>query len=140
MMPMRRRTLFLVSIVIAACGKSGKPIDSVFPPRLTGGWTRGEVTSPASEIPQAVTDLGVAETAETRYMGPATVRVRVFRMKAEASAFEMIQKWRQSDGLAAYQGPYFFVVSPSSEASPVVVGELLRNLQRYQTEDRHQGQ
>ena len=51
-------------------------------------------------------------------------------MNAETSAFEMIQKWRQSDGLAAYQGPYFFVVSPSGEVSPVVIGELLRNLQK----------
>ena len=127
---MRRRTLFLVSIIFTACGKSGKPLDSVLPLRVTGGWTRGEVTSPALDIPAAVAALGVADTAETSYTGPTTVKVRVFRMKAETSAFEMIQKWRQSDGLAAYQGPYFFVVSPSSEVSPAVIGELLRNLQK----------
>jgi hypothetical protein len=127
---MRRRTLFLISIVFTACGKSGKSWDSVLPQQVPGGWIRGALTSPAPDIPEAVTALGVAETAETRYTGPASVRVRVFRMKAETSAFEMIQRWRQTDGLAAYKGPYFFVVNPSGEVSSVLIGELLRNLQQ----------
>jgi hypothetical protein len=33
-------------------------------------------------------------------------------MKGQTSAFELIQKWRQSDGLAVYSGPYFLVADP----------------------------
>jgi hypothetical protein len=61
---------------------------------------------------------------QTTYTGPASVAVRVFRMKAETSAFELIQKWRQSEGLAAYSGPYFFVASGER------AGEVLRELQK----------
>ena len=85
---------------------------------------------PAADVPEAVTALGVDDSAETAYSGPAEVRVRVFRMKAETSAFEMIQKWRQTEGLAAYKGPYFFIVNAPSDVNPAIVGELLRGLQQ----------
>ena len=105
-------------------------MDSVLPPQVANGGSRGAISTPASEIPEIVTALGVEETAETTYTGPASVRVRVFRMKAETSAFEMIQNWRQTDGLAAYNGPYFFIANPTCDASPAVIGELLRGLQQ----------
>ena len=105
-------------------------MDSVLPQQVAANWTRGAITAPASDIPEAVSALGVEETAETTYTGPASVRVRVFRMKAETSAFEMIQKWRQTEGLAAYKGPYFFIANTSGEANPAIIGELLRGLQQ----------
>jgi hypothetical protein len=39
-------------------------------------------------------------------------------MKAETSAFELIQKWRQQDGLASYKGPYFFIARPEGATQP----------------------
>ena len=105
-------------------------MDSVLPQQVANGWIRGTIATPSSNIPEAVTALGVEDSAETTYTGPASVRVRVFRMKAETSAFEMIQKWRQTEGLAAYRGPYFFIANPSGDASPAIVGELLRGLQQ----------
>ena len=105
-------------------------MDSVLPQQVANGWSRGAISTPASDIPESVTALGIEESAETMYTGPASVRVRVFRMKAETSAFEMIQKWRQTDGLAAYKGPYFFIANSTGDASPVVIGGLLRGLQQ----------
>lgn len=125
---MRRRTLFAISLAFISCGKTGKPMDSVLPQQVANGWTRGAITTPASEIPESVTALGLEESAEATYTGPASIRVRVFRMKAETSAFEMIQKWRQTEGLAAYKGPYFFIAN--GDANPAAVGELLRGLQQ----------
>jgi hypothetical protein len=127
---MRRRTLFAVSLAFLGCGKTEKPLDSVLPQQVANGWTRGTIATPSINIPEAVTALGVERSAETTYTGPASVRVRVFRMKAETSAFEMIQKWRQTEGLAAYKGPYFFIANASSETNPAIVGELLRALQQ----------
>ena len=127
---MRRRTLFAVSLAFLGCGRTEKPLASVLPQQVANGWTRGTITTPSSNIPEAVTALGVEDSAETTYSGPASVRVRVFRMKAETSAFEMIQKWRQTEGLAAYRGPYFFIANPSGDASPAIVRELLRGLQQ----------
>jgi hypothetical protein len=43
-------------------------------------------------------------------------------MNVSTSAFELIQKWRQQDGLAVYNGAYFVVAAPESgpEASKLL--------------------
>ena len=44
------------------------------------------------------------------YRGNGRIRVRVFQMTNETSAFALIQTWRQTtDGLAFHKGPYFVV-------------------------------
>ena len=95
----------------------------VLPSSLAGGWKRGDVFT-LSDIPAVVSQLGPEESVQTVYTGPGTVTVRAFRMRAETSAFELIQKWRQSDGLAAYKGAYFFVVTGDAAAG------VLRELQK----------
>lgn len=79
-------------------------------------------------MPSLVTQSGVEDSAQTRYTGPGTVQVRAFRMRAETSAFELIQKWRQSDGLAVYKGPFFFVAEQES-GNGQHAAQILRALQ-----------
>ena len=98
-------------------------MSNVLPVELAGGWKRGEV-SVLSDTPAVVSQLGPEESVQTTYSGPGAVTVRAFRMPAETSAFELIQKWRQSEGLAAYKGPYFFIVTGEGAAG------VLRELQR----------
>jgi hypothetical protein len=90
---------------------------------LAGQWKRGTLSS-VSEIPPVISQLYPEESIQTTYTGgPGTVTLRAFRMPSETSAFELIQKWPQSQGLAAYKGPYFFIASGDGAA------DLLRQLQ-----------
>lgn len=63
----------------------------------------------SDEVPDLVRSLGLDRALEARYEGNGFIRVSLYRMKVETSAFELIQKWRQSEGLAVYKGPYFVV-------------------------------
>jgi hypothetical protein len=62
------------------------------------------------------------------YAGPATVTVRVFEMKLPTSAFELIQRWRQQDGLAVYTGPYFIVAEPVAPGAAPLLEALRRQM------------
>jgi hypothetical protein len=95
----------------------------VLPLTLAGGWKRGDVSA-LSDVPPVVSQLRPEEAAQARYTGPGAVTLRAFRMPAETSAFELIQKWRQSDGLAAYKGAYFFIATGEGAA------DVLRELQK----------
>lgn len=47
-------------------------------------------------------------------------------MNVPTSAFELIQKWRQQDGLAVYSGPYFIVADPGGPQSASALLEGIR--------------
>jgi hypothetical protein len=125
---MRRRALFVVFIGLAGCGKAARPFEEVLPEQIAGGWQRNNLTS-IRNVPQVVSQLGLEEGVETTYQGSGAVHVQLFRMRAETSAFELMQKWRPDQGVAAYKGPYFFVAT-SQGAAPHAVAALLRALQQ----------
>ena len=119
---MKRRDALVLCALFAGCGVSRKPLADSVPAELPGGWKRGNVAA-LPEVPELVSQFGPDESVRTQYSGPGSVDVRIFRMKAETSAFELIQKWRQSEGLAAYKGPHFFVATGDG------AGDVLRLLQ-----------
>jgi hypothetical protein len=123
---MNRRRCLLLFIVLAACTAPAKRWDEVLP-QQAGEWQRHSV-SELSQIPPLIAGMGVEAAASATYGGRGTIRVDVFRMKAETSAFELIQKWRQSDGLAVYKGPYFLVAQ--SGADPASARIVLQALQQ----------
>ena len=125
---MQRRDLLLSAMAMMSCEKAPRSFDQVLPRQAAGVWQRGEVL-PLSQLPEPISRLGVQEAAETTYKGAGVVTVRAFRMKAETSAFELMQKWRPADGMAVYKGPYFFVAIPQG-TDPQAVGALLRALQQ----------
>ncbi|MBC7924172.1 MAG: hypothetical protein H7039_00795 [Bryobacteraceae bacterium] len=126
---MTRRSVIGAAFSLAACSPTRRTFDQVLPLQLEGTtWRRGDLKlGPA--IPEQVQQLGVVDASEATYLGQGSVRVRVFRMKAETSAFELMQKWRQVDGLAAYKGQYFFVAEGSGTSRDAVL-EVLSALQR----------
>jgi hypothetical protein len=81
-----------------------------------------------SSVPRVVEQLGFSRGILATYTGPATVTVRVFEMKVATSAFELIQQWRQQDGLAVYTGPYFIVADPGAPRAAGLLEALRRNL------------
>ena len=109
------RWLSLVIIAsLVGCGSSTRPLTEAIPATVDS-WTRSQITSlPESEAPEMVRQLGLDQAVSATFTGPATVPVKIFRMKGQTSAFELIQKWRQTDGLAVYSGPYFIVADPGS--------------------------
>ena len=124
---MERRNLLLSILSLFSCAKPPKDLSQVLPQRAARSWERSAVNR-ISEIPPTVSTLGVADAAETTYKGAGVVTVRVFRMKAETSAFELMQKWSPTQGIAAYRGTYFFVGTPQG-TDPQSVASLLRALQ-----------
>jgi hypothetical protein len=125
---MLRRTVFVVFAGLAGCVRATKPFEKVLPEQIEGKWRRNELGSIA-EVPELVSQLGFEEGVQTTYKGSGVVHVRAFRMRAETSAFELMQKWRPNEGIAAYKGPFFFVAIPQG-TDPQAVAGLLRALQQ----------
>jgi hypothetical protein len=116
----------LVCVLLVACSTPSKPLDQVLPQNLDG-WTRAQVSAldPAA-APDVIRQLGLKSSVSATYNGPASVPVRVYEMNVATSAFELIQKWRQQDGLAVYKNAYFIVADPSAEPNAAGLLEALR--------------
>ena len=86
----------------------------MLPQQVEGGWTRADVQPlHASDLPSDVTGMPWKQAVVARYnSGEGAVNVRLIEMSAETVAFELTQRWRQSEGLAFYKGPYFVVCRP----------------------------
>src|SRR5215211_3170482 len=98
---MTRRVSLLMMLWLLACSKP-RSFEEVLP-QTTGQWARGSINMvPAESVPPLVRELGLKGAAEVTYAGPAPTSVRVYEMKVPASAFELMQKWRQQDGRAIY--------------------------------------
>ena len=124
---MIRSVLTLAAFLLLGCGGSPRALDESIPASVDG-WTRSQlVPISASDAPEIVRSLGLEQAAAATYTGTSRVSVKIYRMKVQTSAFELIQKWRQPDGLAVYSGPYFVVADPGSGAD---ASRLLQALQK----------
>src|SRR4051794_31745672 len=94
---MQRSVLLGLFLLLYSCARAPKSFEEILPPELSGGWKRTAITRSAA-IPPAVSQLGNADAAEATYSGVGTVRLSVYRMKSETAAFELMQKWRTTDG------------------------------------------
>lgn len=128
---MFRRELFALAGALAACRKSDPGFEQVLPGEVAGGWRRSQLTA-AQNAPDLIRQHSPVASAEAVYTGVGTIRVRAWQMKSETSAFELMQKWRQSDGISAYKGAYFFVAEAAGADRNAVLS-FLRELQRTNT-------
>lgn len=120
-------------VLLLLCGTSCSPTATSWEetlPAQAGEWKRDALASlPETEAPELVRQLGLKRAAKVTYTGPAAVQVRVFEMKVATSAFELIQKWRQQDGLAVYGGPYFVIADKSAPPeAAALLAELSKQL------------
>jgi hypothetical protein len=122
---MHRRRYILLFAAFAACSTPSKRLDEVLPERAAN-WHRRSL-DPLNEIPPMIAQAGVEESVSAVYSAAGPIRVRAFRMPTETSAFELIQKWPQADGMAVYKGPYFIVAEAGSD--PAAARSLLQTLQ-----------
>lgn len=123
---LRWLALGIAVVASVACSTPSKPLQDVLPASIDG-WSRTEIAPlEAASAPALITQLGLKAAVSATYTGPATVGVRVYEMNVATSAFELIQKWRQQDGLAVYSGPYFIVANPGPDLQASRLLEGLR--------------
>jgi hypothetical protein len=127
---MPRLALALIAIVSLSCVRQPNPLKEILPVQVQRTWTLEEARPlPNEEAPAAIRAQGLKRSLVAGYRGNGRIHVRVFEMGGETTAFEMIQKWRQTDGLAFYKGPYF-VVGESADVDRTTLSGFLQALQR----------
>jgi hypothetical protein len=127
---MQRRFFLTVLLLITACSRAKEQsLTRALPVQVERSWVLKETRNLAAEdAPPLVRSLGLQRALTAVYKTNSEIRLKVFEMSGETGAFELIQKWRQSDGLAIYKGPYFVVVE-KSDADPESLKEFLKALQ-----------
>jgi len=107
-----RRKILLSCMLASACSRAQKPLTAVLPVEVQRAWKLKQTEPlPAEEAPPIIRGLGLKRALKALYTGNGEITVSLYEMNVEASAFELIQKWPQQDGLAMYKGPYFFITS-----------------------------
>ena len=115
---MWNRRLFVILVLLAGCTRSTNQLKDALPVEVQRAWTLKQTTNlDPGQAPEVVRSLGLKRSLEARYEGNGSILVRVYEMNVETSAFELIQKWRQSDGLAVYKGAYFLVATSAGPDS-----------------------
>ena len=84
----------------------------MLPVQVQREWVLKEThANPIEQAPALARQQGVARWETALYRAKDEIAVQVFDMKAEANAFEMMQKWNKSEGPAFFKGQYFFVAN-----------------------------
>ena len=128
---MKRRDLLYFVLLISGCGKPERDLKAMLPQQVEGGWTRQDVQPlHPSDLPSDVTGMPWKQAVIARFKGTGNgaINVRVIEFKSEPVAFELMQRWRQSEGLAFYKGPYFVVCRPDG-VDPQQLSVFTRALQ-----------
>ena len=107
----RRLAISGLLLSMAGCSEKKQSLKDMLPIQVQRAWTLQDTqTLQPSEAPEVLRGLGVDQAIEARYAGNGAIKVRVYRMRGAASAFEAVQKWPQNDTLAFDRGPYFITV------------------------------
>ena len=104
------RRLFLTSFaaLAAACSRPKQSLKDLLPKEVKGPWVlQGTQDLEPETVPEMLRNLGVEQALEAQYAGNGAIKVRVYRMRGGASAFEAMQKWPQAESLALERGTYF---------------------------------
>jgi hypothetical protein len=129
---MRRRfVLFCAAGFVAACG--GGPAAIGEPPASLGGgaWARGPVARPpVSGAPERLRIFNPKEWLRTEYRhGGSVVKLELFRMPGEPSAFEARQKWLGETGAASLNHGDLLILAASDTEQAAGLGRFLRLLE-----------
>lgn len=109
---MSNRSVLVLLLLLTGCAKHSGDLTDVLPVEVQRAWTLKQTNNIAvDQAPELVRSLGLRRALVAQYEGNGRIDVRVFEMNVETSAFELMQKWRQNDDLAAYKGSYFLVAS-----------------------------
>lgn len=120
----------LILPIAAACARKEQAWTAILPPQVDRQWLLKETRALPNEMaPELIRSLGLSRATTATYEGNGHVKLRVFQMNGETGAFELFQKWRQTDGQAFYKGPIFVVAEPGG-AERTILMQFLQALQR----------
>ncbi|MBM3738463.1 MAG: hypothetical protein FJW39_22005 [Acidobacteria bacterium] len=113
------RILFAATLLLSACSNEAPKVFEL-PREITGGWQRTHPAEvPVAEAPERVRGLGVRTISRAGYAGPWEMQATVYTMGSEASAFELVQKWRPAPGEIFFQaGPRFVLITAPGQGAP----------------------
>jgi hypothetical protein len=114
----------MLSLLLAACGGAVKV---EFPAELPGGWKLAG-TSEETDVPELVRQMGLRQALRARYQGQGEITARVFTMNVQASAFELVQKWRAAPGTIFFQSDDHFVLMEQPGADPASLSQVAKAL------------
>lgn len=116
----------MLCLMAAGCGTTGKV---ELPGELPDGWKLAG-TEDETDVPELVRQMGLRQAVRARYQGNGELTVRVFKMKAQASAFELVQKWRAEPGKMFFQAGDHFVILEQPGAAPEMLSRAAKELDR----------
>ena len=125
---MRTSTVIVALLLLAGCAKKAGELKDVLPVEVQRTWTLKR-TKPV-QAPALVTGLGLQDGIEAHYEGNGAINVQLYEMRVEASAFELIQKWRQADGLAINAGKYFIIATPEGPVDAPTTSSFLQEMRQ----------
>jgi hypothetical protein len=104
----RRLLLTCFAAIAAACSRPKQSLKEMLPKEVKGPWVlQGMQDLDPAAAPELLRNLGVEQSLEAQYAGNGAIKVRVYRMRGGASAFEAMQKWPQGESLALERGTFF---------------------------------
>lgn len=112
----------MLCLLLAACGGAGKV---ELPGELPGGWKLTGTTE-ETDVPELVRQMGLRQALRARYEGPGEITARVFTMKVQASAFELVQKWRAAPGVIFFQSGDHFVLIEQPGADSAALSQVAK--------------
>ena len=98
-----------LALLLGSFGCSPKPkfAGDKLPKTLEGGWQLGETKA---LTPEALPECHSKNVWRAEYNGPRTRHVFICEMPAEASAFELSQKWKTAPGTMTFQHKVLFLI------------------------------
>jgi len=123
-MRITRRHGLILSLLLAACGGAVKV---ELPAELPGGWKLAG-TAEETDVPELVRQMGLRQALRARYQGQGEITARVFTMNAQASAFELVQKWRAVPGTIFFQSGDHFVLLEQPGSDPAALSQVAKAL------------
>lgn len=116
-------------MLLTACSRSDTTLEDLLP-KSAGTW-RLENMRPLSPelVPSQLRSAGLRAAIRATYSGPGPgdCNVEVYDVGSQTSAFELVQKWRQSEHPALYSGKYFLITRASTTP---LASDCARQLQR----------
>jgi len=127
---MTRRFSFVLSFVLAACGRT-RPLEEVLPKASGEAWTlRSAIPVPEGGVPELVRGLGLRRAVRGTYQGGGDVTVTVYEMGSQTSAFELLQKWRADGSSMYFHRDCYFVVVESTALDYAALRAFAERLER----------
>jgi hypothetical protein len=126
---MKRRWCLLLTIGLASCGSTPRPL--VLPQNLASVWRlQSSHAEPAATAPEMIRAIGTRGWTAATYQGPGKVDLAIYELTSEPGGLEMVQKWRPQANTVVFYTPRYFVAVKYDVPDRAPVNALITALQK----------